>query len=509
MLEEFLNKLKFNFYLDSSNVYKNLNNKDREILNNELFSILQNKSVVYEKYIQAHSLFEEFLLNQDLDMFGLQKLPLNGEYVDIILKTGLMKDLNIHFFKDKQEYIILFDPFNKALKRVLQQKSSNIVFLLCPYMFKSNLIKALKLPSLLNKSELDEELVESLLSYASILNSSDIHIHLRQSSAKIFLRIDGNLIEFLSLGKILYLKLSQKIKLLCKIDINTTRLPQDGHFNIDNVGLISRDVRVSFYPSFDGESIVLRIFFLESKSIDSLLLDTNQLQLLKDKLILKNGLILVSGPTGSGKSTLLYSCLEYLKNSFKKIITIEDPVEKEIEGIFQSEVKESIGFSFSTALKFILRQDPDIIMVGEIRDNDTLSVALRAALSGHLVIASIHSNNCVDSIDRLKDLGASDFLIKSSLRLIISTRLVKTLCPFCKIKHGEFFVAVGCLVCHGSGYMGREMISESLDINTQNEEILLDRVKLKIYLESNFTTLKQIAQKLYIDGKLDYKESVV
>lgn len=334
---------------------------------------------------------------------------------------------------------------------------------------------------------------DSLIIYSINKKASDIHIETTNDYLVIRIRVDGYLEKIFSFTKEFYPLLSSIIKLLSSLDISQKRKPQDGRFSRD-INEKEFDFRVSIVPTISGESIVIRI--LDNTNV---LNDINTLGFSKDHLedinkVIKvnSGLVLVTGPTGSGKTTTLYSLLDQVNDNTKKIITIEDPVEYYIDNIQQINIHEEIGLSFSEILKNILRQDPDIIMIGEIRDKESLKIAVQAALTGHLVITTLHTNDSVSTISRLMDLGLEPYLIASTLKAVVSQRLVRKLCEHCKVEENyneeTIFKALGCDKCNLMGYASREVISEVLTVDedissliTQNasEQNILMNLKQK------------------------------
>lgn len=310
--------------------------------------------------------------------------------------------------------------------------------------------------------------LDFVLKEAIAHRASDIHLEDRGDFGSIRFRIDGRLREIARLTKESTAKLSSKIKLESKLDITETRMPQDGRY-ARNFGDIEYDFRISCVPLLSGESLVLRILYKhrEQISLENLGLSKEIVEILAKALNRKNGLILITGPTGSGKSTTLYAALDSLKTSQKKLITLEDPIEYQIPLATQIQINPEIGFSFYEALCFVLRQDPDIIMIGEIRDKQTLELALNASLTGHLVLASLHSNDCISTLERLFEMGAPRSVVESSLICVIAQRLLGRLCLHCKegessADNEQRFYAVGCEKCQGLGINGREVIAQGI-----------------------------------------------
>lgn len=325
-----------------------------------------------------------------------------------------------------------------------------------------------------------EEFFDILLKDAISLNASDIHLECLENNFLIRFRIDGRLKIFYAFNKEYFSSVSSYIKMQAKLDITQIRLPQDGRFNFF-IKKEKYDFRISTLPTISGESLVLRI--LDNKNVKKDIEDLGFSKHLKDEFenicALTQGLVLVTGPTGSGKTTTLYSLLKKLNNENKKIITIEDPVEYKISQVQQVLVNDSIGLSFDTVLRNILRQDPDIILIGEIRDKASLEVALQASLTGHLVLASIHANNSLETISRLIDLNADLYLLSTTLKYILSQRLVLNICKNCD--------TYGCKMCNFIGFKNRTCIAEVLKIDSTISSMILkkdDPELLRTYLEN-------------------------
>ena len=316
--------------------------------------------------------------------------------------------------------------------------------------------------------------------------ASDIHIERTGDLVLFRFRVDGKLKTFFTFDIELLNIISSHLKLISNLDITQTRLPQDSRFSI-NVNNDTYDFRISTMPTIDSESIVIRILDKKNinKSIEDLGLSSDVFSVLKKALKLTQGLILITGPTGAGKTTTLYSILQELNSDEKKIITVEDPIEYKIDSISQIAVNTKVGLSFEVILRNILRQDPDIIFIGEIRDKFSLDIALQASLTGHLVLASIHSNNAVETISRLMDLNADPFLISSTLKLILAQRLVLNYCKYCEAK--------GCDKCNYTKYYDRSCIAEVLNIDENISSMIFkkeDINKIKKYLKSiDFKTM--------------------
>src|SRR3954462_13713621 len=305
------------------------------------------------------------------------------------------------------------------------------------------------------------KIVNLILAQAVKEKASDIHIEPFQKSLKLRYRVDGELLQAESPPKALQLAITSRIKILAGLNIAERRLPQDGRFRIKVMGK-DVDLRVSILPTSHGEKIVIRILDKSSltSSIDQMGMDSSTLERFRKAIDAPHGMILVTGPTGSGKTTTLYSVLQELNNPQYNIVTVEDPIEYELSGINQVSVRNDIGLDFASALRSILRQDPDIVMVGEIRDNETADIAVKAALTGHQVLSTLHTNDAAGAITRLDDMGIEPFLISSSMLMSCAQRLVRRVCTNCReefVPEGEMFERLGmkpqddAVFFHGSG----------------------------------------------------------
>ena len=348
-------------------------------------------------------------------------------------------------------------------------------------------------------------IVNSILIEALRRQASDIHIEPMEKKIRLRYRIDGVLYESPSPPKGVQSAISSRIKIMANLDIAERRIPQDGRFKIKALNK-EVDIRVSYLPTVFGEKIVMRILDKSalSPSLEALSLAPRALADLKFAIAKPHGMLLVTGPTGSGKTTTLYSALQELNKAEVNIITVEDPVEYQLAGINQVQARAEVGLTFASGLRSILRQDPDIVMIGEIRDNKTASIAVQAALTGHLVLSTLHTNDAAGAIARMAYMGIEPFLLSSSLVMTQAQRLYRKLCPFCKQRIDlpestlrtnhldpdqfadiEFFQAKGCPKCNGMGYKGRGGIMEIL--------LLDDMMKAKILETSEASALREVA----------------
>ena len=336
--------------------------------------------------------------------------------------------------------------------------------------------------------------VDLMLSQAIKSRASDIHIEPQERSMSIRMRVDGMLTEMVPPARKMQAAVIARIKILSEMDIAERRLPQDGRFKIKRGhGKEDIDVRVSSLPTIYGEKIVMRILDKSAvnHNLDTLGLESNLLTEFKSTLKQPHGIIIVTGPTGSGKSTTLYSALNELRDPNKNITTVEDPVEYRLGGINQTQIKPSIGLTFASCLRTILRQDPDIILIGEIRDKETMEIAIKASLTGHLVLSTFHTNDAPSALSRLVYMGLEPYLLASSLNLILAQRLVRRICDKCKtptelteaqiqrleltpeqVASATFSKGAGCSECDGSGYRGRLPIFEFLVMDQVIRETL-------------------------------------
>ena len=370
------------------------------------------------------------------------------------------------------------------------------------------------------------DFLERMLLEAKAIGSSDIHFEPYEHRCRVRLRLDGKLLEYYTVPVKDYPTMVNKVKIRANLDIAEKRLPQDGRISINSNGE-EFDIRVSSLPTLHGEKLVLRILSRDTGAVnlDELGMTEMELQRYHEGIKKPNGIVLISGPTGSGKTTTLYATLKQLNDGVSNILTIEDPIEYTLEGINQVQLKENIGLDFASSLRTFLRQDPDIIMVGEIRDVKTANMAIRAALTGHLVLSTIHTNSAWGTISRLIDMGVPAFLIASTLNMSVAQRLVRKLCNHCKEKVAvekdilpsnfsvpkslrHHFVAKGCNACHHTGYSGRKAIYEilpvgkDLEVSIKNNELQIDGFLRK----NNIPTLKTNAIDLIEKGITSIEE---
>ncbi|KAJ51625.1 type IV pilus assembly protein PilB [Clostridium tetanomorphum] len=370
--------------------------------------------------------------------------------------------------------------------------------------------------------------INSIIDNAILNNASDIHLEPEEKEMRVRYRIDGVLREIMRVDIGMLEAVVSRIKIMAELNIAEKRVPQDGRINFRSKQK-NIDLRISIVPTILGEKVVMRILDKSNFSLEFEEMGLGEAELSKLKNIIKNpyGIILVCGPTGSGKTTTLYSILNILNDNSKNIVTIEDPVEYSLKGVNQMQVNNKIGFTFAVGLRSILRQDPDIILVGEIRDNETAEISVRAALTGHLVLSTIHTNNAVGAITRLLDMKMESFLLSSTIVGIVAQRLVRKICPNCieeylsskgemrllkidapvKLKRGK-----GCSICSGTGYKGRMGVFEIMEITKEIKELIdcgkSERVIEEEAKKSGNVTLVDACRKKVLQGITTVEEMI-
>jgi type II secretory ATPase GspE/PulE/Tfp pilus assembly ATPase PilB-like protein len=364
-------------------------------------------------------------------------------------------------------------------------------------------------------------LVNMVLRQAVQKKASDIHFEPSGEKLRVRLRIDGFMTEISSSPFHLHSPIVSRIKVMSDMDIAESRLPQDGRFDFNFEGR-TIDVRVSSFPAMHGEAVVLRLLDKQSMlfSLEELGLSQENLKKFEEIITKPYGIVLVTGPTGSGKTTTLYATLNRINSPKQNIITIEDPIEYELTGIRQSHINPKAGLVFSNALRSVLRQDPDVILVGEIRDIDTAKISIEAALTGHLVFSTLHTNDAPGALTRLVDMGVESFLVSSSTVAVIAQRLVRKICPECKaeiqipdefkvffdsLKIKKIYKGKGCRACGGTGFSGRSGMFELLAINDEIRDLVNDKAPSsaikRAAIKAGMTTLRD-------DGLLKVAEGI-
>ncbi len=454
------------------------------------------------------SILSEYYHTEEID---LGKIEIEGDVLKLIPEDFAQKNNVVVFAQtDNVLHVALEDPQNLELIELIK-KTVGTMYRVKPYVATANSLKnSLKLyKTRMNKDE-DElaiaitdnsavVILEKLLEEGVREGASDIHFEPMEDRLLVRFRVDGVLHDEKAFALAMHPQIVARIKILSDLKLDETRLPQDGQFSISTDRGDTISFRVSVIPSVNGEKIVLRI--LESAltrfNLEELGLLPEDQEIVSRVLERTHGMLLVTGPTGSGKTTTLYTVLGLLNKSDVNIITIEDPVENKIKRINQIQVNTAINLTFASGLRSVLRQDPDIIMVGEIRDHETSVIATNAAMTGHMVFSTVHANTAAGAIPRMIDLGTEPFLIASTLNMVIAQRLVRVLCPKCKKETvidavakekltamkdtiqpdiykriGNAYAPVGCNVCHGTGYRGRIGIFEILYVDEEMKELI-------------------------------------
>jgi len=452
------------------------------------------------------------------ELFEYIAKKINRTFIDLNTKefdASLLDKVPIHTLiknkaliieeSDLYIYVVFGDPFDLAAQDTIARYFPNKILKVAiafPSLIKEKLnhiqtYESLKKyvdevkESLKRSADANEEdspavmkLIELILRSSILGRASDIHIEVTEKNTIVRDRIDGMLQQTFIFDKEIFSPLSSRLKLLSNLDIAEKRKPQDGRFTYTIDGR-EYDFRFSTLPTLIGESIVMRILDKSKTLITLEEMGMNEIgyQKFKNAISAPYGIVLVTGPTGSGKTTTLYAALNALKSIKDKIITVEDPVEYQMSSIQQVQVNNAAGLTFAAALRSILRQDPDKIMIGEIRDQETLQIAIQAAMTGHLVLSTLHTNDAISSINRMVDMGIESYLVSGSLVAVQAQRLVRKICPYCKeetqiqgsildeimpyikTNNPKFYKGKGCKYCNNSGYSGREMISEVLTIS--------------------------------------------
>ncbi len=488
-------------------------------------------AAVLKEVPEKAALFYKFIpfeRKKDVVKFAMAD-PLNIEALDAIKFISLRKDFSANIFllskngfmTAVKQYTTLSDELSAALENVdkkIEEKKED----------KGDQKEEVK--RIIEEAPVSK-IVDIIVSHAVEGKASDIHIEPTQNELRVRYRLDGVLHDSLVLPKKISMAVVSRIKILADLKIDETRKPQDGRFRfniIDSNGMDRGvDLRISTFPTVNGEKVVMRILDTSSdiSSLENLGIWGRDLEVINGNISKPFGIILITGPTGSGKSTTLYAILKMLNKEGVNIITLEDPVEYYLEGVNQSQIRAEIGYTFASGLRSILRQDPDIIMVGEIRDKETAELATHAALTGHLVLSTLHTNNAIGVVPRLVDMGIEPFLISSSLNVAIGQRLVRKVCKYCKEeikptkaieeiirselkdvpinqldnidikKNIRLFKGKGCKECKNSGTTGRVGIYEVLSMTQELEEVISAKITDKdIEIEANRQGMRTMKQ---------------
>lgn len=523
------------------------------------------QTLVRQKLISEVELLNVFSAHYQMRLIRqIDDEALDPELVDEVSIAYLRKNLFVPFCNGGDTlYVAVYDPSDTQIRQDIRLLfGDNAVPVLCP---EEQIISAINRTYGQNETEADSiveeldmnedsalfaeledaaasdllddtsdapiiKLVNHILSKAVKTGASDIHIEPYQGNLVVRFRLDGVLHNILTLSRRLHAAVISRIKIMARLNIAEKRLPQDGRIEI-KIGDRAVDLRVSCLPTGFGERVVMRLLEKNAKilNLTDLGLADTDFSNLKKMLGLSHGILLVTGPTGSGKTTTLYAALSHINSPDKNILTIEDPIEYQIEGIGQMQVNAKIGLNFSRGLRAMVRQDPDIILIGEIRDGETAEIAVQAALTGHLVFSTLHTNDAPSAVTRLIDMGVDPFLISSAVRAIVAQRLVRVLCPECKkqvhLSRQELldmgvpeldgtqpvYVKVGCPKCMETGYKGRTAIYEFLRMTPSLQDMVLktsdaNQIRTLAVKDCDMQTLRQDGIRKVLEGVTTLEE---
>jgi type IV pilus assembly protein PilB len=450
----------------------------------------------------------------------------NPEDKDAIEKVGFLVEKHICVIPGKQEEIY------SLINTMEDIKSTDFILeQLKRQEYKNNNLQQIISAESMNMSVESSPVVKisnSIIAQAINRRASDIHIEPFEQYVIIRYRIDGMLHENLTIPRSLYLSVCTRIKIEANMDIAEKRMSQDGKLQFKHQN-INYDLRVSTLPTLHGEKIVIRILYRQEKlmSLGSLGFSDLAIRSITDSLNNSHGIILVTGPTGSGKTTTLYSMINEIDKYHKNVVAIEDPTEIFLDRVNQVNVNTKVGLTFASGLRNVLRQDPDVIMVGEIRDTDTAQIAIRAATTGHLVLSTLHTNDAAASITRLMDMGVPNYLIADSLIACIAQRLVRKICDFCKIEyksseneqkrlnidsHTVLYKGKGCVFCNNTGYKFRTVVYEMMQVNTSMKYFISKGKSSEdirsFNLKNNMNTIEHNGKELVKRGVTTYEEFI-
>ena len=499
------------------------------------------ETAIYLGIIDEIDFLKVLSQQQGLPYVDLKSFNIDRKALSQMDKETARKLLAVPLFEAENMLAVGFhDPQNlNAIDEIELKTGKTIQVILCTKDQLKNVIQSSYAIEIVDENEMDDdddssaviELVEKIIDEAIESDASDIHIQPSELELDIRYRIDGVLQSIMVLPHSRTRPINSRLKVMSNLDIAETRKPQDGRFKHSMSSGKVYDFRVSTYPTEFGEKTVMRILDPSKGkiSLDKLGFSKSSLDLWHEAIANSTGIILVTGPTGSGKSTTLYATLNLLNKPGVNILTIEDPVEYNMKGIAQGQVNEKAGMTFSAALSSMLRQDPDIIMVGEMRDIDTIELAVRAALTGHLVLSTLHTNDTTSSYSRLLDMGVDPFLITSTIRAIIAQRLIRKICTSCRkkrtvnefeqekfgFKSGEKVYesnSDGCQNCGGNGFRGRCGIYELLIPTNSINEMINNRVSDQEIrtqaINDNMDTLNNEAKRLALNGTTSIDEII-
>lgn len=469
--------------------------------------------------------------------YGVLVSSIEGDSAKVIYhkqpSVQVLSEIRRHVSKPLALEKVSEDVFNKTLVKTYETDTTTAM------QMTEGIEDSLNLADLIHELPKAEDLLErqddapiirlinALLSEAIKEGVSDVHVETFEDRISIRFRVDGVLREVLAPPRVLAPLILSRIKVMARLDIAEKRLPQDGRITL-RIGGRAVDVRVSTMPTNHGERAVLRLLDKQAAKLDlnELGMASNTLALLLKILAKPHGVILVTGPTGSGKTTTLYAGLTILNDEKRNILTVEDPIEYDLAGIGQTQVNHKIDMTFAKGLRAMLRQDPDVVMVGEIRDIETAQIAIQASLTGHMVLSTLHTNSAIGAITRLDDMGVEPFLLASSLSGVLAQRLVRLLCNDCKVAKPanlsecellgadpkappQIYHPVGCDQCRGVGYVGRSGVYELIAIDDHLQGMIHDRAseqKMRNYARKTHPSLRQDGYRLVLEGRTSLEE---
>jgi type IV pilus assembly protein PilB len=476
-------------------------------------------------------------------MYGAVPVSVNGNTVILAVmdpyNPQLVSELSFILGKDVQVAVAPSKQIQEAIERYFSEDSESLKDVLTDMEEQLTSAEAVETATKTGGTAALEELASQapIVRFVNVImlkaiqdRASDIHFEPFEDEFKIRYRVDGALYEMAPPPKHLALPIISRVKVMSNLNIAERRLPQDGRIQL-NIGGKQIDLRVSTLPTQFGESVVLRVLdrSVVNLEMESLGMPSEIFDRTKEVIKVPNGIFIVTGPTGSGKTTTLYSCLKRINTVDLKLLTAEDPVEYDIEGILQVPINEAIGLTFARALRSFLRQDPDIIMVGEMRDLETAQISIQASLTGHLVFTTLHTNDSPGAVTRMIDMGVEPFLISSTLQAVLAQRLVRTMCKKCRVAYEPnesiltqlaltkedtagrpFYYGKGCLECNETGYKGRKGLFELLVITEPIRELINMRAQAGVIrgraIELGMRTLREDGIRSILDGETTVEE---
>ncbi|WP_102401022.1 GspE/PulE family protein [Haloimpatiens massiliensis] len=504
--------------------------EEHVVTEEDIINTLEEQLGITRVYIDSISIDEECvkMVPESIALkYNLLPIGIDNEKIKVAMSDPLnifaIDDVRLSSTREVEPYIAGDEEIKKAINKYYSSqyikkaaedlsKQQNV--------FQKTQEDIIKIDDIKNAPAV--RLVDSVINNAVKMKASDIHIEPFEEYVRVRYRVDGVLHEVFKYNRDIFNAFITRIKILADLNIAEKRVPQDGRI-LTTVEDKPIDLRVSTLPTVYGEKAVLRIldrsnFLIHKEQLGMRLEDIEKVgKMIKSPY----GIILVTGPTGSGKSTTLYTLLNEINSSGKNIITVEDPVEYMLEGVNQVNVNPKVGLTFASSLRSILRQDPDIVMIGEIRDKETAEISIRASITGHLMLSTIHTNDAPSSVIRLIDMGIEPYMVASSLSGVISQRLVRKICPHCKQKYKantlekniigvkeqenlQLFRGTGCTYCNGSGYMGRVGVYEIMEITKEHREYMVKSIDVEglreISIEKGMKTLKSSCKELVLQG---------